>query len=557
MTTLKRCVIYTRKSSEQGLEQDFNSLDAQREAATAYIASQRHERWKLVGGAYDDAGWSGGNMDRPALRRLLADIQAKRIDIVVVYKVDRLTRSLSDFAKLVEVFDAHGVSFVSVTQQFNTTSSMGRLTLNVLLSFAQFEREVTGERIRDKIAASKKKGMWMGGNPPTGYDVTDKKLIANKSEADTIRLIFQRYLELGCVRKLQADLAQRRILSKGWISTRGNAKGGKPFTRGNLYLLLRNRTYIGEIAHRGQVHAGAHEAILDREIWDQVQALLDSNRVRHHRREGAQRRSLLKARIFDVMGVPLSPSHANKGGKQYLYYVSNSANGDDAGGRPALRLPAAEIEQTVLDRLDRFLCDPIMLTEKLGVGHEHLDRIATHAEAIRRRLQRPSTDRDDITRQLLDRLVVDRDRAQLHWSRAALHRLLLEIELTSDDQPNLIEDIAIKVKRQGQGKRIFLPVGEQESAPNQTLIKAVVRAHAWRRMLESEDGLSVRELAARQSLNHRYINRLLPLAWLAPDVVDAILDGAQLPEVSLDQLTAEFPIEWSEQRRLLALGSRH
>lgn len=554
MTTPKRCVIYTRKSSEQGLEQDFNSLDAQREAATAYIASQRHDGWKLVGGAYDDGGWSGGNMDRPALRRLLADIQAKRIDIVVVYKVDRLTRSLSDFAKLVEVFDAHGVSFVSVTQQFNTTTSMGRLTLNVLLSFAQFEREVTGERIRDKIAASKKKGMWMGGNPPTGYDVTDKKLVVNQPEAATIRLIFQRYLELGCVRKLQADLARRGIRSKGWISTRGNAKGGKPFARGNLYLLLRNRTYIGEIAHRGQVHAGAQEAILDREMWDQVQAQLDSNRVRHGRNEGAQRRSLLNARIFDVTNAPLSPSHANKGGKRYLYYVSTGTNGD-AGSRPALRLPAAEIEQAVLDRLDRLLSDPILLTEKLGVGHEHLDRIATRAEAIRRRLQHPSADRDDVTRQLLDRLVVDRDRARLHWSRAGLHRLL-GIELTSEDRPNLVEEIAIKVKRQGQGKRIFLPAGEQKSAPNQTLIKAVVRAHAWRRMLESEDGLSVRQLAARQNLSHRYINRLLPLAWLAPDVIDAILDGAQLPEVSLDQLTAEFPIEWAEQRRLLALGSR-
>jgi site-specific DNA recombinase len=553
MTTPKRCVIYTRKSSEQGLEQDFNSLDAQREAATAYITSQRHDGWKLVGAAYEDGGWSGGNMDRPALQHLLADIQAKRIDIVIVYKVDRLTRSLSDFAKLVEVFDAHGVSFVSVTQLFNTTTSMGRLTLNVLLSFAQFEREVTGERIRDKIAASKKKGMWMGGNPPTGYDVADKRLIVNKSEADTIRLIFQRYLEMGCVRKLQADLAQRAILSKRWISTRGNVKGGKPFARGNLYLLLRNRTYIGEIAHRGQVHAGAHEPILDREIWDQVQALLDSNRVRHDRSEGAQRRSLLKSRIFDVTNLPLSPSHANKGGKRYLYYVSTSTNEDDAG-RPALRLPAAEVEQTVLDRLDRLLCDPILLSRKLGVGHEHLDRIATHAEAIRRRLQSSSTDRDDLIRQLLDRLVVDRDRARLRWSRTGLHRLL-GIELTSDDQPKLVEEIVIKVKRQGQGKRIFLPAGEQKSAPNQTLIKAVVRAHAWRRMLESEDGLSVRRLAARQNLSHRYINRLLPLAWLAPDVVEAILDGTQLPEVSLDQLTTEFPIDWAEQRRLLALGS--
>jgi hypothetical protein len=299
------------------------------------------------------------------------------------------------------------------------------------------------------------------------------------------------------------------------------------------------------------VHAAVHEAILDRETWNQVQALLDSNRVRHGRTEGAQRRSLLKGRIFDVASAPLSPSHATKGGKRYLYYVSAGTN-EHAG----IRLPAAEIEEAVLGRADRLLHDPILLSRKLGVGHGHLDRIATHAKATRRRLRHPSADRDDTVRQLLDRVVVDRDRAQLYWSRAGLHRLL-GIEQISDDQPNLVDEVAITVKRQGQGKRIFLPAGEQKSAPNQTLIKAVVRAHAWRRMLELEKGLSVRQLAARQSLSHRYINRLLPLAWLAPDVVEAIIDGTQLPEVSLDQLTAAFPIAWAEQRRLLALGSRH
>ncbi len=276
-----RCAIYTRKSSEEGLEQEFNSLQAQREACEAFIDSQRHEGWVGLRAAYDDGGFSGATMDRPALQQLLADVTAGRVDTVVVYKIDRLTRSLADFAKIVEILDARGASFVSVTQQFNTTTSMGRLTLNVLLSFAQFEREVIGERIRDKIAASKKKGMWMGGVPPLGYGVQDHKLVTIDGEADTVRLVFRRYAELGSVRLLKAELEARGIKSKSWTSASGRLVGGKSFSRGALYLMLQNRTYRGEIVHKGQFHPGEHTPIIDQPLWDAVQEQLAGNTARH------------------------------------------------------------------------------------------------------------------------------------------------------------------------------------------------------------------------------------------------------------------------------------
>ena len=275
--TVMRCAIYTRKSSEEGLEQSFNSLDAQREACEAFISSQTHEGWRVLPTRYDDGGYSGGSMERPALKRLLADVAANRINVIVVYKVDRLTRSLADFAKIVEAFDAKGVSFVSVTQQFNTTTSMGRLTLNILLSFAQFEREVTGERIRDKIAASKKKGMWMGGLVPLGYDLEDRKLVPNPKEAALVSKIFSLYLELGCVRKLAERLDREEIRSKVWITRTGARLGGAAFARGALYDLLRNRLYIGEIRHRDQWYAGEHKGIVPRSLWDRVQAQLNNN----------------------------------------------------------------------------------------------------------------------------------------------------------------------------------------------------------------------------------------------------------------------------------------
>ena len=318
-----RCAIYTRKSSEHGLEQDFNSLDAQREASEAYIKSQAHEGWKLIKTHYNDGGLSGGTLQRPALQSLLADIQARKIDVVVVYKVDRLTRSLADFAKLVELFEAHGVSFVSVTQQFNTTTSMGRLTLNVLLSFAQFEREIAGERIRDKFAASRRKGMWMGGTIPLGYDVRDRKLIMNEAEAETVRLIFQRYLALGCVSRLRVELDRKGVRSKQRILTSGRALGGCSFGRGALYHLLRNRIYRGEVVHKGIAYPGEHEPIVNEELWNAVQARLSGNLARR-RQARIESGALLGGLIFDDRGNRMSPTYTVRRGNRYRYYISQA-----------------------------------------------------------------------------------------------------------------------------------------------------------------------------------------------------------------------------------------
>ena len=320
----RRCAIYTRKSSEEGLEQEFNSLQAQREACAAFIKSQQGEGWRLLKTDYDDGGISGGTMERPSLQRLLEDIRQELVDVVVVYKVDRLTRSLADFARMVELFDAHGVSFVAVTQQFNTTSSMGRLTLNVLLSFAQFEREVTGERIRDKIAASKRKGMWMGGYPPLGYHVRDRRLVINDAEAAQVIDIYQLYLELGSVRLLKRELDRRGVVSKVRVSRRGVRSGGRSFSRGALYELLTNPIYLGEIRHKGERYPGQHEPILDREMWERVQ-----QRLRDGTRRGGQPSvkapaSPLGGKVFDEEGEPLYVQGAVTRGRRYRYYVSRA-----------------------------------------------------------------------------------------------------------------------------------------------------------------------------------------------------------------------------------------
>jgi len=354
-----RCAIYTRKSSEEGLEQEFNSLQAQREACEAFIASQRHEGWVCLATRYDDGGFSGATIDRPALQRLLADIAAGRVETVVVYKIDRLTRSLADFAKIVEVLDTRGASFVSVTQQFNTTTSMGRLTLNVLLSFAQFEREVIGERIRDKIAASKRKGMWMGGVPPLGYRVGDRKLVVIHSEAEIVRLIFRRYAELGSVRLLKEELDARGIKSKSWRCAADRLIGGKPFSRGALYLILHNRTYLGEIVHKGKSHPGEHPPIIDQPLWDAVRAQLASNTAERNAGLRTRQPSLLTGLMFDCSGNPMTPIHAVKNGTRYRYYVSRPLiTKDQIDASAGIRIPATEIEQLVTNRVRQWLLDP-------------------------------------------------------------------------------------------------------------------------------------------------------------------------------------------------------
>jgi site-specific DNA recombinase len=364
-----RCAIYTRKSSEEGLEQEFNSLDAQREACEAFIKSQKHQGWSALATLYDDPAYSGGTMDRPALQRLLSDIAAGRIDAVVVYKVDRLTRSLADFAKIVEALDAKSVSFVSVTQAFNTTTSMGRLTLNVLLSFAQFEREVTGERIRDKIAASKRKGMWMGGLPSLGYDVKDRKLVVNQAEAEAVRHIFRRYLALGSVRALKEELAAGGIASKRRIAADGTPYGAKPFSRGALYLMLQNRIYRGEIVHKGTAYRGEHSAIVDEALWAEVQRTLQDHRVERPA-TAMKSEALLAGVLFDAEGEPMTPTHAVKKGTRYRYYVSRRlivGTADKSTG-DGQRIPADNLEALVIRRMRSFIEDPFALMNAVSKG---------------------------------------------------------------------------------------------------------------------------------------------------------------------------------------------
>jgi site-specific DNA recombinase len=421
-----RCAIYTRKSSEEGLEQEFNSLQAQREACEAFINSQRHEGWVCLPTCYDDGGFSGATMDRPALQRLLADISAGRVDIVVVYKIDRLTRSLADFAKIVEILDTRGASFVSVTQQFNTTTSMGRLTLNVLLSFAQFEREVIGERIRDKIAASKMKGMWMGGVPPLGYRVEDHKLVIIDSEAEIVRSIFRRYVELGSVRLLKEELEAQGIKSKSWTSASGRVIGGKLFSRGALYLILRNRTYLGEIVHKGQSHPGEHTPIVDQLLWDAAQAQRAGNTTERNSGTRTRHPSLLTGMLFDANGNPMTPSHAVKQGTRYRYYVSRPLITNQTESSAGLRVPAREIEQLVTSRVRLWLHVPGSIYQATRL----LDASAQRRLVARARELGdswpglPATRQRGLLTALIERIDVGTNRIDIHIRPTGLGALL-------------------------------------------------------------------------------------------------------------------------------------
>jgi site-specific DNA recombinase len=376
-----RCAIYTRVSTDQGLEQDFNSLDAQYDASQAYVRSQAHAGWSLVRAKYDDGGFSGGNTDRPALQRLLEDVRAGKVDVIVVYKVDRLTRSLADFAKLVELFDRHNVSFVSVTQQFNTTTSMGRLTLNVLLSFAQFEREVTSERIRDKIAASKRKGLWVGGMAPLGYDTNDRRITVNEPEAERVRTIFRSYLKLGSLNLLMVDLRKRGIVTKVRTLKTGENVGGIPFTRGSLAHLLRNRFYIGEVAFKGDVLTGEQAAIVERHLFDAVQAKL-TEQVNSHKAARMKSEALLIGHIFDDRGNRMTPSHARKGGVKYRYYLSSAllqGMASDAGS--VRRVSATDIEALVVSAVREHLKPPSPIDDR-SLINTHVARVEVQPEQL-------------------------------------------------------------------------------------------------------------------------------------------------------------------------------
>jgi site-specific DNA recombinase len=497
-----RCAIYTRKSTEHGLDQEFNSLDAQREACEAYIKSQASQGWKALPQEYDDPAYSGGNLERPALKRLLRDIESGRIDVIVVYKIDRLTRSLADFAKLVEAFDAKSISFVAVTQQFNTTTSMGRLTLNVLLSFAQFERELASERVRDKVAASRKKGKWTGGTVPLGYDAKDKKLVINKAEAETVRTIFRLYLELKSFGKLVAELDRRKIVTKRRDTKVAKYNGGIPFTYGPLAYFLKNRLYVGEMHHGGKWFKGEHHAILDRQTFERVQDLLKSNRITRrikHSESGA----LLRGKLFDDKGNAMSPSFSGKNGIRYRFYVSTALRGRTDRAGSVTRVSAPEIEGIIEDTVRRKLEEQDASTQ---AAWDRVERVVVGAKVIRVKLS--STGTDSTAEETVD----------IPWTSK------------KPDRPNAS----------------ILPPGRE---PDQKLLQALVRTHAWLSDLANDRFSSIEELASKADIHPKVIRQALKLAFLPPDIVTSIFAGETMFELA--DLRNVSALSWQSQREEL------
>jgi site-specific DNA recombinase len=509
-------------STDQGLEQDFNSLDAQYDASQAYIRSQAHAGWTLVRSKYDDGGFSGGNTDRPALQRLLDDVRAGKVDIIVVYKVDRLTRSLADFAKLVELFDRHRASFVSVTQQFNTTTSMGRLTLNVLLSFAQFEREVTSERIRDKIAASKRKGLWVGGMAPFGYDTKDRRITINDAEAECVRTIFHNYLKLGSLNLLMADLRKRDIVTKARMLKSGETMGGISFTRGPLAYLLRNRFYIGEVVFKGETLPGEQPAIVDRALFDEVQAKLNEQ-VKTHKQVRITSEALLAGRLFDDRGYRMTPSHARKGAIKYRYYISSAlVQGQVEQAGTVSRVPANEIEALVAKSIRNHL----------GEHADSEDAVLIRDHVVRIEVQS-------------DQLIIELANAK--GGAAKRKRGIERIEVPWRKTPS---------KRR---REILVP---ETVAPHQVrpirsenralLVASIARGRRWLDELITTPDSNVEAIAAREGCSARKVNMTISLAFLAPDLVRAAIEG-RLPHGMGVARLCELPAEWSRQHYILGL----
>jgi site-specific DNA recombinase len=518
-----RCVIYTRVSTDQGLEQDFNSLDAQYDASQAYIRSQAHAGWTLLRAKYDDGGFSGGNTDRPALQRLLVDVRAGKIDVIVVYKVDRLTRSLADFAKLVELFDTHKVSFVSVTQQFNTTTSMGRLTLNVLLSFAQFEREVTSERIRDKIAASKRKGLWVGGMAPLGYDTRDRKISVNNAEAERVRAIFRSYLRLGSLNRLMADLGDQGIVTKVRTLKTGKAVGGIAFTRGPLAHLLRNRFYVGEVAFKGEVLPGEQPAIVDRQLFDAVQVKL-TQQVNSHKATRTRSEALLAGRIFDDRGNRMTPSHVRKRGIKYRYYLSSTLlQGQARRSGSISRVPATDIEALVTRSVRDHLKPSEPIDDRSLVTH-HIERVEIQQERLI--IQLPQVEKSTRGR------AQGASTLQVPWQKTPATRRR-EMLLPASLPPQQARSI--------------------RSETRATLITSIARGRRWLNELVHDAKANVESIAKRERCSVRQVNMTISLAFLAPTLVKAAIDGRLPRGIGVTRLR-DAPVEWSRQHAMLGLA---
>ena len=550
-----RCAIYTRKSSDEGLEQDFNSLDAQFEACSAYILSQASEGWSAVSARYDDGGVSGGTLERPALKRLLKDIASGLIDTFVVYKIDRLTRSLLDFAKLVEAFDKADTSFVSITQSFNTTTSMGRLTLNMLLSFAQFEREVTAERIRDKISASKAKGMWMGGTPPLGYAADGRSLKIVDEHAELVRDIYRRYLKLGSVRVLEEQLHTDKISVPERTAGTGKVTGGSKFLRGQLYTILDNPIYKGDIKHGKKTYPGLHKAIIDSDLWEQVQVKRQDN-VRGHRSQYmASHQSLLAGKLIDEDGRPLIAVHANKGPKRYRYYVSPHLH-HKTSDAPGWRIPAKEVEGLIGLKLQEMLRDPIGLIGQMQLAMPAptcIARLLQHGASVAGQMEGPSS---GVVPQLVTKATVSDNAISVELSVTETARLL-KIEPPSAERQHPLR-IAAKLTRSGVAMKLVQQNGAApvKGAAVVTLLKTIARGNALWQRLQSENA-SVTELARVEGMSVSYLTRVLRLAFLDPWIVEQTIAGRQPATLNARKLTlsGELPMRWNHQRKFAGFST--
>jgi site-specific DNA recombinase len=538
---IRYCAIYTRKSTDEGLEKDFNSLEAQREACEAFIKSQRHEGWEALQDCYDDGGFSGGTLNRPALQRLLDDCKTGRVHTIVVYKIDRLTRALADFAKMVELFDTHKVNFVSVTQQFNTTTSMGRLTLNVLLSFAQFEREVTGERIRDKIAASKAKGMWMGGHIPLGYEKDGRTLKINPAEAKLIQWIFVRYLELGSSLKLRNELN----------TTGKRTKQGRLFFLGHVLSILSNPIYIGQIRHRKQIFQGNHPALITPETWQQVQDLLAHNRHTQKHRLRAKERSILCGKLVDANGYTMTPSYSNKNGKRYRYYVSQGQI-QGLAMQPATvrKIPATELEKTLLI----FVYDLLGSLTQISLVLPQAD-LALHQRA--QTLAKEWHDLQPTQQSLLLSSVVHQVKLELHQITVSvcpsgLHQVLGGTPLESQPIPFII---TIKLKQVAGGATMIVqPTEGKAGGINYQILTPIARAYQWQQQLIKGEVSGLTAIARRDGLNPRVVRRQLALAWLSPTIVTLIANGHEPSGWMLETLYPLTTQSWPEQHKSLGIA---
>ncbi len=526
-----RCAIYTRKSSEEGLEQDFNSLDAQREACEAYIKSQMHEGWVLLDKQYNDGGYSGGTMERPAFKELLKDIENDEVDIVVVYKVDRLTRSLMDFSKIIDVFDRHETSFVSITQQFNTTTSMGRLTLNILLSFAQFEREVTGERIRDKISASKKKGMWMGGKVPLGYSKEDKKLVVHKEDTQKVQMLFEKYLELKSVPKLMQYLKEEEI----------KTKTDKYFSKGQLYHLLANKIYIGKITHKDKVYEGEHEAIICDEIFEKVQKLLYENKVDKICGVKCSSNSLLASLIYDDLGNRMTPSHSNNHGRRYRYYISTALKNNKETGSIS-KIPAGEVEKFIIETTKEFLKDREQIQ---NIVSEY--KISKQNKLIYTAQNIKDYSEPKFVRAIVHKIVISKNSIEITLNENSLINVLNTL---SNNQKFVIPDKnkkfnsititkKIKITQPSRNDNILILNAKEYDTPepNPYLVNAIVKSYYYHKQIQ--EGKTIEDLQNEENLkDSKYIRNILNLKYISPELTEQILNGTQPNELSLQKLIA-------------------